>query len=191
MKTTMLNPVSPRREGEIALAPRLATVEGRLIGLLHNGKHGGEDLLFGVRDALLERAGSARFEYRRKPHAAAPASFLPELYERWEAAIVALGDCGSCSSWSVHDSIELEKAGIPCVLIVSRPFLEMNRIEAKRLLMPSLTMLVVEHPLAQLPSAQLQQKGAALIDQVLAGLTARRAGEPERARVGDLASVGA
>lgn len=191
MNMTMLNPVSPRREGEISPAPRLASLDGRLVGLLHNGKHGGDDVLFGVRDALASRAQGVRFEYRRKPHAAAAASFLPSLYGRWEAAVVALGDCGSCSSWSVYDSIELEKAGIPVVLIVSRPFLEMNRIEAKRLLLPKLTMLIVEHPLAQLPSEALQQKGAALIEQVLSGLIAPRRAEAPARTADALASAGA
>ncbi len=163
MAITMLNPVSPRREGEIDPAPRVKSLEGKLIGLLHNGKMGGDELLYGVRDGLAPYAKGATFEYRRKPHAASAASFLHQVYGRWEAAVVALGDCGSCSSWSVYDSIELEKAGIPTVLIVSRPFLQMNKIEAKRLLFPNLPLIVVDHPLAQLPAAELQAKGAAVV----------------------------
>lgn len=167
----MLNPVSPRREGEIKPANRISSIEGQLVGLLHNGKHGGEELLIGIRDRLLEHMPKINFEYRRKPHAAAPANFLPSVFGRWKAAVVAVGDCGSCSSWSVYDSIELEKAGIPTVLIVSRPFVAMNHIEAKRLLMPSLSMIVVEHPLAHRPAAELQAKGAAVADDVLKLLT--------------------
>lgn len=184
MTLVMMNPVSPRREGEIDAAPRLASLEGRMIGLLHNGKHGGDELLFGIRDALMPHARGATFDYRRKPHAASPASFLPQLYGRWQAAIVALGDCGSCSSWSVYDSIELEKAGIPTVIVVSRPFLEMNRIEAKRLLFPKLKMIVVDHPLAQLPALELQAKGAAVADQALAALTGKEARTPVLRAVG-------
>ena len=173
---TMLNPVSPRREGEIAAAPRISSVGGQLVGLLHNGKHGGEEILIGIRDHLQEQIHDVTFEYRRKPHAAAPASFMPALFGRWKAAIVAIGDCGSCSSWSVYDSIELEKAGIPTVLIVSRPFVAMNRIEAKRLLMPSLSMIVVEHPLAHRPADELKAKGAAVADEALKMLTGGAAG---------------
>ena len=129
---SILNPVSLRREGEIFAALRIASIEGHLVGLLHNGKHGGEELLIGIRDRLMEETRDVAFEYRRKLYAAAGASFLPSVFRKWKAAIVAVGDCGSYSSWSVYDSVELEKVGIPTVLVVSRPFVAMNRIDAAR-----------------------------------------------------------
>ena len=171
----MESPISQRREGQIDMAPRITGFNGKTIGLLHNGKHGGEEILLGIKVGLKERHAGASFDYRRKPHAASPASFLGDIVADWDAAVVAVGDCGSCSSWSVFDSIELEKSGIPVVLVVTRPFVAMNQIEAKRLLHAKLPMLVVDHPLAHLPADELMAKGARLVEDIETLLTGGQA----------------
>jgi hypothetical protein len=86
------NPVSPRRETTVGAASRLRSLDGMLVGLLHNGKPGGAEVLQGIQRALSLRYENLRFEYRRKPHASTGAAFLPSLFDRWDAAVVALGD---------------------------------------------------------------------------------------------------
>ncbi|HVA37236.1 MAG TPA: hypothetical protein VNJ51_06455 [Candidatus Dormibacteraeota bacterium] len=53
----------------------------------------------------------------------------------------------------------------------------MARLEAERLGLPSLRLLVVDHPVAQLPAADLEARGAALADEVIAALTEGPAGD--------------
>ncbi|HEV7649057.1 MAG TPA: hypothetical protein VGP26_12905 [Actinophytocola sp.] len=158
----IFDPVSPRRSvaGNRGAA-RIDSLEGKRIGLLHNGKPGGEHMLAGIRLALAQRYPDATFDFRFKPHASVGANFLDELTGVWDAAVIAVGDCGSCSSYAVHDGTELEKRGIPSVVFVSSPFEDMSRLWARRLEVPDLAILVVGHPLAQLPATVLADEWGA------------------------------
>jgi hypothetical protein len=39
-----------------------------------------------------------------------------------DVAISGVGHCGSSSPWSVIDAVNLERAGVPSVVLVSRSF---------------------------------------------------------------------
>lgn len=152
----MYDPVSPRRTGEDdGMAKRLPQLTGRRVGLLHNGKPGGEHILAGIRERIGSEHPGVEFDFRFKAHASAGAPFLDELVGYWDAAVIAVGDCGSCSSWAVRDGVELEKRGIPSVVFVSDPFGTMSRLFAEQLDMPNLAIIAVPHPLAHLPAEVL------------------------------------
>jgi len=51
----------------------------------------------------------------------------------------------------------------------------MSEYWALRLGMPSLPMIVLQHPLAHLPIVELEGLGEASVDQVIAGLTGKGA----------------
>jgi hypothetical protein len=169
----MVNPVSPLRSAEGDLgASRAATLAGKRIGLEYNGKPGGQHILAGIKAVLSERYPDAEFDYRAKPHASVGANFLDEVTGSWDAAVVAVGDCGSCSSWAIHDGTELEKRGIPAVVFVSAPFADMSRLWARQLDVPNLGIVVVDHPLAHLPAQLLADEwGAPRTDEVVNLLT--------------------
>ncbi len=58
----------------------------------------------------------------KKP-AGAPATIKQlEIAANAEIVILALGDCGSCSSWVILDAIRLEKMGTPTISICSDRF---------------------------------------------------------------------
>ena len=90
--TQMLNPVSPRRQTTLDLAARLPDLNGATIGLLHNGKPAGAEVLAGIRRALEARYKNLKFEFRAKPHASVGAVFIPSVLDRWDGAVVAIGD---------------------------------------------------------------------------------------------------
>ncbi|GAA1917347.1 hypothetical protein GCM10009775_07210 [Microbacterium aoyamense] len=165
----MLNPVPPLRNaaGDLG-AQRVPSLSGKRVGLLYNGKPGGEHILAGVRAALAAQYEDIQFDYRAKPHAGVGAPFLDELPGKWDVAVVAVGDCGSCSSYAIHDGTELEKRGIPSVVFVSAPFTEMSRLWARQLDVPNLGIIEVAHPLAHLPATVLADEwGAPRADEVV------------------------
>jgi hypothetical protein len=64
------------------------------------------------------------------------------------AVVTAIGDSGSCTSWCIHDSVELEKKGVPTVTICTTAFERLGRGEARTLGMPDLPLAIVDHPFA-------------------------------------------
>jgi hypothetical protein len=83
MASQTLRLVDPAAEIESkseALAPRLATLEGKRIALIDNTKHNADRFLAATRALLEEKHGVAGFEYFRKFSASVPTP--PEVVER-------------------------------------------------------------------------------------------------------------
>ena len=74
---------------------------------------------------------------------------------------LALGDCGSCSSWVILDAIRLEKMGIPTISICSDRFLNFAHELAKSHGAEDLSILSVEHPIAGLSNDEIEEKNTA------------------------------
>ena len=60
---------------------------------------------------------------------------------------------------------------MPAVIVVSTPFAVMSKHWATRLALPDLPIIVVEHPIAHLPAPEIETRGEAVVDQVVAALT--------------------
>src|SRR3546814_4244795 len=71
-------------------------------------------------EILIRDHGVLDVIYRRKISSspAAPAAMLDELAQ-CDAVINAYGDCGSCTSWCIHDGVKLEKRGVPTATVNS------------------------------------------------------------------------
>jgi hypothetical protein len=88
--------VDPTYEGDAApntVAPRPASLEGRIVGLLSNGKAGVEPLLDHVEAIVRRRWRVADVVRRTKPNysAPAPAELITELVG-WDAVLTGVGD---------------------------------------------------------------------------------------------------
>jgi hypothetical protein len=51
----------------------------------------------------------------------ADASIMDEI-KAWQAVVVGVGDCGSCSSCSLHDAIAAERQGVPAIGVMTTRF---------------------------------------------------------------------
>jgi hypothetical protein len=91
-----LRVLDPRADDAVATAPRparLASLQGRTIGLLDNGKIRVRELLDHMEDILRSRYGVANVLRLRKPDASRPAP--PEVFadmRQCAAVISAVGD---------------------------------------------------------------------------------------------------
>ena len=65
-------------------------------------------------------------------------------------------------SCSVHDVIRLERRGVPCVAVATRPFVDEAVEQAYSLGMPEIAVVYVPHPVQLLEPSELQ----ALADDV-------------------------
>lgn len=166
------SPVPSESDRRVALNSRLPSLEGAKLGLLGNWKPNAAVLLEEV-GRLLGRYGVAEVILREKHSPSVPASvfMLDEIAERCDIALTAMGDCGSCTSWCIHDAVELERRGIPSLSFVAKPFMVLAEYELESLGCPYLPTAVVRYPFGGLPLEEAQAEATRVLDQVIAGLT--------------------
>lgn len=115
-------------------APWPSDLAGKRVILRWNGKHNG-DLLLDYLHSLLSRAfPDTEFikAYETDPALSGISKDLPEseataralLELRPDLVIAATGDCRACSAWLAIDQIQLERAGVPTLTILTQPFLK-------------------------------------------------------------------
>lgn len=142
-KLEVLSPVAEQDDRAYAPSARIDTLNGKIIGLAWNRKPGGGAALSRVAEHIEERFPDAtivRFDD--------DIPFGPETIERivdkCDAVIGSTADCGACSSWLAHDMIEIEKGGVPTVMITARAFVDDAGMSMKAYGMPDLPTAVFE-----------------------------------------------
>ena len=123
MSITGLDPRGPRTappERARPVASRPVSLDGAVIGIVGNGLNRGNELLQAVAREVGKLAALSGEIPVAKHGLAVPPE--PEDWQRLVSgatvAITGFGGCGSCSSRSMRDAIELEAEGIPAVAIV-------------------------------------------------------------------------
>ena len=119
---------------------------GLRVGLVSNGLGRTEDLLEEVHRLLRQSAGVGDAFLVRKPQRSTPPR--PEDWEKLlsdaDVAIAGFGGCGSCSTRSIRDAMELEWEGIPSVALVHQDMLPGVRAMTRLAGMPDYRYIVVD-----------------------------------------------
>lgn len=102
------------------IAPRPASLDGQTLGIVANGL-GDSELLFDRLAGILEEqdglAGVVKVVKASVAVPPYPQQWL-QITDRATVAVTGFGGCGSCSTRSMRDALDLEAAGIPAVCIV-------------------------------------------------------------------------
>jgi hypothetical protein len=143
----ILSPKGSDADRSIPLVPPIGDVGGRVVGIIDNGHHNGTPVLEAIREILLDRHGASRVVLRRKPWISRPApeELVNELRGTCDVVIAGVGDCGSCSSWSLHDAIEMHRRGLFGVSVITSTFIRMVKAEAKYFGIPRLPIVETPH----------------------------------------------
>jgi hypothetical protein len=165
----VLSPKRTRVSWDRKKAPRLSGFNGVTVGLLDNNKPGATVILKHLGELLRER-GAGEVVYWRKSLPSGPSPYVKEAGTRCDLVISGLGDCGSCSSWSLRDALEVELLGRPTVTLVSEPFKKLIHVEAEALGIPDLPVLTVPHPVATRTDAELTKWADGLFESVVKSL---------------------
>jgi hypothetical protein len=157
-------PLAADDSAGLPLAPRLDTLNGKTLGLWNNEKLNAAKLLELIRSELATRYS---FEVVRGVYD--PGNLMPEdgwgEIDKCDAVILANGDCGACSTSGIVNAIELEKRGIPTLLVATPPFTEAVKASASLRGMPAIRWAVIEHPVASLGEAALRERAVAAAGQ--------------------------
>jgi len=157
MTIRMLDPVQEPVAERHGLAPRLDTLDGKVLGLWSNQKLNSVRLMELIAEEL---ARDFAFTVRTGDYFAFR---LMEAHE-WgdvdacDAVILANGDCGACSSSGIANAVDLEKRGVPCFLVSTPPFTDAVRTMAGVSGMPDIRWGIVEHPIGSAKEPELQER---------------------------------
>lgn len=77
------------------------------------------------------------------------------LLARSDMAIVGLGNCGSCTSWTIADALTAAATGIPTIAVATAHFEGLANNLAKRGGRSGLRLHILPYPLDILPKAQV------------------------------------
>jgi hypothetical protein len=159
MPITLMSPIQPAIVDQVPLAPRPATLGGKTLGLYCNGKLNAARLLDLIAEELAE---DASFSIHRGSYS--PSEVMaPEDWgdiDQCDVVILANGDCGACSSSGIANTIEVERRGIPALLISTPPFELACRTMTELGGMPALEWAIVEHPIGSVDGDALRIRAA-------------------------------
>lgn len=177
MSVTTLDPTDESTSAGFPLASRPSSLSGQTLGVIANGL-GSSELFF---DALAEQLTkwddlTATVKVV-KPSVAVPPwpEQWAEITERATVAITGFGGCGSCSTRSMRDALDLELAGIPAVCVVHTALVPAVQTLARLAGIPDYPIVEVGYPLnptAMWTADEANELAAQVVDAVRARLTA-------------------
>jgi hypothetical protein len=161
------------------LAPSPTSLAGLRIAVLDNGKPNAGVVMRRAAETLAARTGATVSLVTKKgpqglsANAAIPVA--PDIFERLlaEADVVITGaaDCGSCTAYSVHDAIELEKAGTPAVVVTTTKFEPIAVTLSASFGLADVRKLVLPHPIGGTDEPTLHQWADAAADRLISLFT--------------------
>ncbi len=139
------------------ISKRVSTLSGLRLGVLDNSKWNANKLLRGASDLLRQELGFSEVNYYVKHSFSKDAA--PELIDQIarenDLVLTAIGDCGSCCSACVRDSIALEKLGIPSAVIITTEFVRETILTRQALGMRGLEPVVIDHPVSSITAEEV------------------------------------
>jgi hypothetical protein len=168
----VLAPVVTTEHPTIASALPLSALAGKRIAFVDNSKVNADFFLSRVSQVLVERFGIVAGPMIRK---AAPKDRLADAdfseIAACQAVVQCFGDCGTSTSMSVADAVEIERRGIPAVTVFSTAFAKAARIQAAGRGMPDLRLVKIPHPMHTASRAQVTQRADTAVDALVERLT--------------------
>src|ERR1700743_3611159 len=156
---TVLLPTGGAQMASVPVAPRPTSLEGLRVALLDNGKEFSDVVLDALARKLERDFGVTRIKFWRKGFPAKGAPFIDEMAAESDVAISGVGHCGSSSPWSVIDAVNLEKAGVPTVTLISRSFCPLGQLAGRAAGYQALRIVMLPHPIGEADESRIAQKG--------------------------------
>jgi hypothetical protein len=157
----VLNPLGEVQDNKLDLNP--LPYDFDKVSLVDNTKPGANIIL----KVLSKSLGNREFLSVKKPAGAPATEEQIKKAASSDVAILALGDCGSCTSWVVLDAIRMEEEGTPTISICSDYFAPFARNLAESHGLKCLRILEIKHPIAGLESDEVEEKALKIVQNLL------------------------
>lgn len=172
MTINMLDPVGERDIELKEIAERVGELDGMIVGLLNNSKPNTDIFFEKIRGQLSDEFDISKFVYANKSGANSPIGedIVSKMVD-CDVVINGIGDCGGCTSWTVHDGITLESLGVPTATITTTAFIDLANFDLISFGMVNLPLVVFQHPLSGLKPEEVNEKAENAYDLIKTILT--------------------
>jgi hypothetical protein len=145
----------------------LTSLEGKTIALMDIGKMRGDEFIDRL-EQLCHARGLKTRRYKKPTNTrVAPREMINDIATNCQAVIIALSDCGSCTSCSTHDLSDLDKRGLAGVSVLTEEF--RNAFESQKSAIGlDAASVYVPHPMQNRTTAELHALAEQAFDDILA-----------------------
>jgi hypothetical protein len=159
----------PTAETASELRARQAPLEsfgGKTVALMDIGKMRGDEFIDRL-EVLCGQRGIATRRYKKPTNTrVAPREMIKDIADNCQAVIIALSDCGSCTSCSTHDLNDLDRKGVAGVSVLTTEF-EHAFNSQKTAIGLDAASVYVPHPLQNKTTAELHASADKAIAEIL------------------------
>src|SRR5580693_3850062 len=156
---TVFDPRGVVESANTSIAARPKSLDGLRLAILDNSKWNANKVLRASVAALEKTVKFGQVTYYVKQ------SFSKDAASELIAAnsdlvLTAIGDCGSCCSCCIRDSVALEKLGIPSAAIITTEFERETELTRTAIGMQGLIPVVIDHPVSSITPAEVESRAA-------------------------------
>jgi len=164
---------------------RKSELKGLRLGVLDNSKWNANKLLRGAMAALAQDIEFAKVNYYVKHSFSNDATpeLIARIAEENDIVLTAIGDCGSCCSACIRDSVALEKLGVPSAAIITTEFVRETELTRQALGMKELEPVVIAHPVSSITQEEIDARVKQIKEQAREVWLGTKAPLPERAEL--------
>ncbi len=162
----------PTAEVASALRERVQpfpALSGKTVALMDIGKMRGDEFIDRL-EVLCRERGIATRRYKKPTNTrVAPRELIADIAANCQAVIIALSDCGSCTSCSTHDLNELDKRGLAGVSVLTEEFRQAFEQQKSAIGLDAAS-IYVPHPMQNKTTAELHALAEKAVDQIIAAI---------------------
>jgi hypothetical protein len=174
-KILILDPTATPCHGDLDPGPDAGSIEGRVVGFRIDALWRSWDWVVGEWTPMLEAMGATVRTWKRwqglpgDAGAAAQAEY-DEFLSSVDVLISGMGNCGSCSAWTIRDAITAVSRGIPTMAAVTAQFASLARLLAANGGAAGLRIFEFPYPLDTRPEEEIREIARQMFDSALTRL---------------------
>lgn len=142
---TIIDPVGQQGREPVAVVDALESLQGARVAVLDISKVRSDAFADVVQSSLRDHGALTELGIA-PPSQRLSDDELSAIGTRCDAAVLALADCGTCTSWTMFDAIELHRHGCRAVLVTTSALRPTVVALAGRLGMSELPVVEVDQP---------------------------------------------
>lgn len=158
----VFDPRGTVESNNVPIAGRVKKLDGLRLAILDNSKWNANKILRTSTAALEQSVKFSKVNYYVKHSFSKDAApeLIAEIAANNDIVLTAIGDCGSCCSCCIRDSVALEKLGIPSAAIITTEFERETELTRTAIGMTGLIPVVIDHPVSSITQAEVEVRAA-------------------------------